>query len=120
MKTPFNPKGITLQLDSEQLTELYHYTLKCIENGFEGANDFEKFHSDREYFYKWMLRDLLLQLFNKAFKQIAVQQSRYKITIHQAHQKTLSVMFNRVEASPFLLTIQQKLLHQLTKTSNYE
>lgn len=115
MNTPFNPKGIALQLNSEQLAELYNYVIRCIENGFVGPNNYEKFHSEREYFYKWMLKDLLLQLFDRAFKQVAAQQRTYRITIHQAHQKTLSVMFNRVEASPFLLTIQAKLLHQLTK-----
>ena len=115
MLHPFNTKEIRIKLNDLQVQTLYNYVSKCIEIGFVSHNDFHHVAKEREFFYKWFLKDLLKQLFTKGFKIIATQQKNHVVILNEAHQRTLSIMFNRVECEPYMLTLQPLLLKNLLK-----
>ena len=111
----FNTKEVRIKLNALQIETLYNYVSKCIDTGFVLHNDYQRVSKDREFFYKWFLKDLLHQLFNKATKIVSRPQLNYIIVINEAHQRTLSVMFNRVDCEPYMLTLQTLLLKNLIK-----
>jgi hypothetical protein len=113
--TAFNPKPVEIKLSREEIAELYNYLVKCDAEGFSGINNFKNHARDREFMYHFILKDILFKVFSKSFTLLTTQNKSFRIKVSQIEQKTLSVMFQRVDCTPFMLTVQEKFINQLQK-----
>lgn len=105
----FNPLPIAIILTRDEIAQLWQYLLKCDKEGFTGIYDFNKF-KDREYMYQWHLKELEQKVFNKVINMS--DSLKFKVKFSQIEQKTLTILFQRVECSLELQT-------NLKKNSNY-
>jgi hypothetical protein len=99
-----------LQLTKEELQYLVAYLDKSKSVGFVGVN-FYKHQRDREELYKFSLLTLCEKLMTKLFNNAhSIQEKKISFPINFAEEKTLIVMFNRVDCGSYLLALQAKIL----------
>ena len=102
-----------LQVTKEELQYLVAYLDRSKTIGFIGVN-FYKHQSDREELYKFSLLTLSEKLLTKLFKNShSIQEKKISFPINFAEEKTLIVMFNRVDCDSYLLALQSKILLRL-------
>lgn len=114
MKTLFNPKPISIKMTVSEISELWNYLDKCRVYGFSGINNYKHHHPEREFMYTWHLSELagkVLVLKLKYSQDMSTNQVSLKVTLPE--QRTMSVMFNRVEATPYMLQLQTRFINKL-------
>lgn len=106
-----------LSLTKEEAMYFLAYLDSCKNNAFNGINFF-KHQQMRELFMKFHLTTFSEKLLTKYFNATH-KNSKHKLTIpvNYAEELTLPSIFQRVEASPFILAVQQKIL--LTLRTSY-
>lgn len=106
---------ITIKLTKEEISELCIYLQKCDREGFTGINFFNA-HKERERMYKWHLAETFTKVVNKLCK-IQLHPRTYKTSIkfNEIELHTLSVMFKRVDCTPFMLQLQTRFIKNLVK-----
>jgi len=117
MNPAFNSPPVPLRLHKDELLELWNYTTKCLEYGFIHDNEYIRGQRDREYFYSWHLKEIAHKSF---YKLLATRHhpgnKKLSIKLLDPERRTLSIMFNRVPCTPYMLSLQERIIHQLTKT----
>lgn len=117
MKPAFNPNPYPLKLDKNELLYLWEYLTECMDKGFVQSNDYARWSHEREYFYAWHLKEVCHKVFYKLLSMAHDHGSkRVTIKLQDPERKTLSIMFNRVPCDPYLLNLQERIIHQLIKT----
>lgn len=106
---------IAIKLTKEEISELCIYLQRCDKEGFAGINNFHN-HKERERMYKWHLSETFFKVVNKLCK-IQLHHRTYKtsIKLNEIELHTLSVMFKRVDCTPFMLQLQTRFLKNLVK-----
>ena len=109
----FNSNPIPIKLNREEVAELWKFLLCCHNTGFSGKNDYTVLpHSQfREYSYRFHLKELCNKVFLLAKKEAG--RKNFIIKVSEIEQRTLSIMFNRVECSPYMLQMQEKFIKNL-------
>lgn len=106
---------IAIKLTKEEITELCIYLQRCDKEGFSGINRYHA-HKERERMYKWHLAETFIKVVTK---RLAVQHkaNNYKtsLKLNEIELHTLSVMFKRVDCSPYMLQLQTRFIKNLVK-----
>lgn len=110
----FNPPPVKIPMTKEEMQYFFHYLSKCYDIGFTGIHDY-KFKADREYFIKYHLKELANKIFNKLMKlHFAIGTKKISISVSEAERYSLMFLFKRVDCDPYILSIQQRFINQLT------
>jgi hypothetical protein len=108
----FNPQPIYIRLTRKELLELSKYLFKCKAKGFVEGNDYYTINKEREFMYQWHLNEISFRIYSKHYKKV-IDRKQYSIKVTEIEKKTLLVMFQRVDCSPFMLELQKKLIQKL-------
>ena len=106
---------IPIRLTKEEVTEICLYLQRCDREGFSGINRYHA-HKERERMYQWHLHEVFIKVVTK---RLAVQHKAnlYKTTLklNEIELHTLSVMFKRVDCTPFMLQLQTRFIKNHVK-----
>jgi hypothetical protein len=107
---------ITIRLTKEEITELCIYLTRCNREGFSGINRYHA-HKERERMYQWHLYEVFIKVVTK-HSALYHKANLYKTTLklNEIELHTLSVMFKRVDCTPFMLQLQTRFIKNLVKT----
>lgn len=116
MKHLFNPQPLPIRLTKCELTELWQYLCKCDREAFVGVNNYNRFMKDREYMYHWHLKEIANRVLLQLLKHSqALNSKKLSFRVTEIEQKTLSILFNRVDCTPYMLQLQTRFINHLTK-----
>lgn len=115
MIVSFNPKANNIKLIKSELLELWLYLNRCDMEAFNGIHNY-KHVPDRELMYKWHLKEIASKVFAKVMYYNSEPNSKKLfIKVTQIEQHTLSVMFKRVDCTPYMLQLQPRFINGLVK-----
>ena len=107
----FNPKPISMKLSRDEISELWQFLINCDKTAFTGIHNYKRFAREREYMYRFIVRDLAHRVFLLAMN--AGDKEKFTIKVAEIERYTMSVMFRRVESTPFFLIVQEKFIKNL-------
>jgi len=106
---------INIKLTFEELKELAIYLVRCNNEGFAGINRYHA-HKERERMYQWHLYEVVLKVVKKQMTLGNVHSSKKtSLNFNEIELHTLSVMFKRVDCTPFMLQLQTRFTKKLFK-----
>lgn len=109
----FNPEPVSIKLTRDDITELWLYLLQCKQKGFTGSNNFNGLSTarPREYMYKWHLSEIMKKVY--AIARRSESKKTFTLKVSEVEQRTLSVLFTRVDCSAYMLQLQEKFIKNL-------